>query len=243
MASLYVIAGHNGAGKSTHSRNLLPDPARQLPIFDGDVVYGEALREAFLRLKVAKFAQREAMEVVVDVFEKKVREALASGSNFAYEGHFSQAGAWKPLQEFKEAGYGVEMVFLGLQSVELSQGRVEKRAQQGGHYVNAQAVRENYFGNLDYLNLNLSFFDRLSIYDTSQHLPRQLYVVEKGLVTHRVDQVPEWAEKGMPGLAALPLQPPTLRPTLAEAPQKSADQRAGQGKLPKKGVLKGQITL
>lgn len=243
MANLYVIAGHNGAGKSTHSRSLLPDSARQLPIFDGDIVYGEALREAFARLKVAKFAQREAMEVVVDVFEKKVREALVSGSDFAYEGHFSQAGAWKPLQEFKNAGYGLEMVFLGLQSVELSQGRVEKRAQQGGHYVNAQAVRENYFGNLDYLNLNLGFFNRLSIYDTSQHLPRQLYVVEKGLVTHRADQVPEWVEKGMPKLTTLPRQQAAASPTPVETPQEKPAQRAGNVKPLNRREPKGQITL
>lgn len=242
MASLYIIAGHNGAGKSTHSRNLLPDSARQLPIFDGDIVYGEALREAFTRLKVAKFAQREATEVVVDVFEKKVREALASQSDFAYEGHFSHAGAWKPLQEFKNAGYGVEMVFLGLQSVHLSQGRVEKRAQQGGHYVNAQAVQENYFGNLDYLNLNLSFFNRLSIYDTSQHLPRQLAIVEKGLITHRADQVPAWLEKGLPNLDTLPRHPAVnLAPV--QTSQQSRNQEVGKRKPGKASALKSQIYL
>jgi predicted ABC-type ATPase len=37
MPNLYIIAGHNGAGKSTFGKNLLPQNAQNLTIFDGEL--------------------------------------------------------------------------------------------------------------------------------------------------------------------------------------------------------------
>ena len=39
MPNLFLIAGHNGAGKSSYGKNFLPEKAQQLLVFDGDLMY------------------------------------------------------------------------------------------------------------------------------------------------------------------------------------------------------------
>lgn len=211
MPNLYLIAGHNGAGKSTYGRLLLPEPAQTLPIFDGDVVYHAALREAFVRLKVAKFAQREAMETTIGRFEELAGEALRKQLDFAYEGHFNGEGPWDTVRRFKEAGYGVHMVFLGLSAVALSVGRVEKRVEQGGHYVSPYNVEVNYHGNLQYLNARFGVLDSLSVLDVSTAQPVVLVQISEGRVRQRAAILPAWFLDGLSNVNRL-LESPTAKP-------------------------------
>jgi predicted ABC-type ATPase len=57
MPNLYIIAGHNGAGKSTFGKNLLPQNAQNLTIFDGDLVYSQKLKHFSSYINVHKYAE------------------------------------------------------------------------------------------------------------------------------------------------------------------------------------------
>lgn len=201
MPNLYLIAGHNGAGKSTYGRLLLPEIAHSLSVFDGDAVYHATLREAFIRLKVAKFAQREAMQTTLETFEGLVETALAGKQDFAYEGHFNGEGPWETVQRFKDAGYAVHMVFLGLSDLALSVGRVEKRVEQGGHYVSPYNVGVNYEGNLRYLNARFRVLDSLTVFDTSAPQPKLLMSISLGKVEYQTAELPRWIREGLPEIA------------------------------------------
>jgi predicted ABC-type ATPase len=203
MPSLYLIGGHNGAGKSTYGRLLLPEIAHSLSVFDGDAVYHATLKEAFVRLKVAKLAQREAMQTTVDAFEGLVETALADKQDFAYEGHFNGDGPWETVQRFKDAGYVVHMVFLGLSDLALSVGRVEKRVEQGGHYVSPYNVQVNYEGNLRYLNARFRMLDSLTVFDTSAPQPKLLANLSLGKLEYQAPELPRWFREGLPNVALL----------------------------------------
>lgn len=218
MPNLYLIAGHNGAGKSTYGRLLLPEIAHSLSVFDGDAVYHATLREAFIRLKVAKFAQREAMQTTLDTFEGLVETALAEKQDFAYEGHFNGEGPWETVQRFKDAGYGVHMVFLGLNDVALSVGRVEKRVEQGGHYVSPYNVQVNYEGNLKYLNDRFRVLDSLTVFDTSAPQPKLLVSLTLGKVEYQAPELLRWFREGLPNVALL---------TEGQAPKQQRGRRPG----------------
>lgn len=203
MPNLYLIAGHNGAGKSTYGRLLLPEIVHSLSVFDGDAVYHATLKEAFQRLKVAKLAQREAMQTTVDTFEGLVETALTGKQDFAYEGHFNGDGPWEPVRRFKDAGYGVHMVFLGLSDVALSVGRVEKRVEQGGHYVSPYNVEVNYTGNLQYLNDRFGLLDSLTVFDTSAPPPKLLAILSLGKAEYQAPDLPRWLREGLPNVVSL----------------------------------------
>lgn len=68
MPNLYIIAGHNGAGKSTFGRKLLPVEAQSISIFDGDIVYSQKLKEASLSIKIHKYAAQQANEHTIEQF-------------------------------------------------------------------------------------------------------------------------------------------------------------------------------
>jgi len=203
MPNLYLIAGHNGAGKSTYGRLLLPEVAHALNVFDGDAVYHATLKEAFIRLKIAKLAQREAMQTTIDTFEGLVENALAGKQDFAYEGHFNGDGPWETVRRFKDEGYQVHMVFLGLSDVAMSVGRVEKRVEQGGHYVSPYNVEVNYDGNLRYLNARFRLLDSLNVFDTSSAQPTLLVSLAQGKAVYQAPDFPRWFREGLPEVARL----------------------------------------
>jgi ABC-type branched-subunit amino acid transport system ATPase component len=90
MPVLHILAGANGAGKSTIGPSLLPTHiANSHTVFDGDKLALEK-RTALWRagLRVSKELQRIANEHVEDTFAAQVELAIVQNDHFVYEGHF-----------------------------------------------------------------------------------------------------------------------------------------------------------
>ena len=198
MPNLYIIAGHNGAGKSTFGRKLLPNQAQNLSIFDGDVVYSQKLKEASLTIRVHKYAVQQADEETVEEFARLSNEAIETQSDFAYEGHFSNESSWGTILHFKEKGYTINMIFLGLESLKLSEKRVSDRVQGNGFLVPTYAIHHNYFGNLRFLNQNYEMIDNLNLWDTSSGIPVILLVISNHQKEYLSPSIPQWFTEHLP---------------------------------------------
>jgi predicted ABC-type ATPase len=201
MPNLYIITGHNGAGKSTSGRKLLPNQAQNLLIFDGDIVYSQKLKEASLTIPVHKYAVQQADEDTVEAFSQLSTEAMDSQSDFAYEGHFSNESSWKTITTFRERGYTINMIFLGLKSLKLSEKRVNNRVQGNGFLVPTYAIHHNYFGNLRFLNQNFDMIDNLTIWDTSSGVPEILLVISNHQKEYLSSSLPNWFSEFLPSLS------------------------------------------
>jgi predicted ABC-type ATPase len=169
VPNLYIITGSNGAGKSSIGPDYLPYDIRNNNIvFDGDLLYTKKLKELFpAKTKSPKYARKDALEYVVDLFEHQREEALATMSDYVYEGHFTNDETWTTPKRFKEAGYTTHLIFLGLANPYESQLRVTERVTTGGHYVERNTIEANFYGNLEKLNIYYSLIDNLTIIDTS----------------------------------------------------------------------------
>ena len=200
MPNLYIIAGHNGAGKSTFGRKLLPNQAQNLFIFDGDVIYLQKLKKASLTISVHKYAVQQADEDTVEEFSQLSKEAINTQADFAYEGHFSNESSWGTIQLFTEKGYIINMIFLGLESLKLSEKRVKDRVQENGFLVPSYAIHHNYFGNLRLLNQNFEMIDNLSIWDTSSGIPEILLVISNHQKEYVASSLPNWFTELLPSL-------------------------------------------
>lgn len=202
---LFITAGCNGAGKSTFSKRMLPADMKHLPVFDGDVFYVQKVRKLFA-LAGAKAApitiSREAAAYVSDLFTERYQEAIGKGAPFAFEGHFTERGQWMPLLDFKNAGYRLEMDYLGLKNVDLSLNRVKERVRKGGHSVEPRNVAHNYYSNAANVSSNHALFDRLTVWDTSRLKPVQLVRIEKGKVIAALPTAkqPQWLREEMPAI-------------------------------------------
>jgi predicted ABC-type ATPase len=133
--TLLVVAGSNGAGKSTHSRNLLPEEMEGLDIWDFDIQFNDLKKQMVQDGIPVKEANVKANDQVNDWFNELRNTAMDSKSSFAYEGHFTEGSHWQPLLEAKQEGYFVHMVYLGLKDELTSIHRVNRRTKAGGHYA------------------------------------------------------------------------------------------------------------
>lgn len=157
MPALYIITGSNGAGKSSIGPAYLPPQIRErYPVFDGDLLFVRKRRELFpAQIPSPKEARKLAYEFVSDTFDRLVEEALSRNDTFVYEGHFTNDATWLIPKRFKDAGYAVHLIFLGVKTPEISHLRVTDWVNDGGHYVDRLTIEANFFGNLEKLNQHL----------------------------------------------------------------------------------------
>lgn len=207
MPNLYIITGSNGAGKSSVGPGYLPPEIHQhYAVFDGDLLYTQKLKELFPDvIKSAKYARQQALEYVVQLFEDETKQALVNNAHYVYEGHFTNDETWEKPKAFKNAGYRIHLIFFGLDSPELSQFRVTERVTEGGHYVDPQTLRNNFYGNLEKLNIHHRLIDDLTIADTSQINHRILFktVLNQVEFHAEIDELPAWFTEFLPSIVQM----------------------------------------
>jgi len=154
---LVAVAGPNGAGKTTFVENFL-DP---LGI---RVVNPDAIARALFPDspgEAAYEAARAADAVRTDL--------LGRGIAFCTETVFSDPEGAKLafLEEARRRGYVVILIFIGLESSELSAARVAQRTEEGGHDVPDEKIVSRFPRVLANLAKALTFVDHAFLFDNS----------------------------------------------------------------------------
>lgn len=182
---LWVLAGGNGAGKSTFYDQFLK-PTGMLFI-NADIL--------------AKQLDAEHTEVVsykAAILAEKLRtQLLDSGTSFCFETVFSHPSKIDFLANAKSLGYEIILVYIHLQTIELNQARVAQRVIQGGHNVPTDKIISRLPRTMRYVSNALSLVDIAKFYDNSSHSQPFLSVasLDKGHLNTQMDTLPEWAEK------------------------------------------------
>ncbi len=176
MPEFYIIAGPNGAGKSTHGHLFVPP---SVDIFNGDLVFADLIR---------RYPDIEPIRLqggVAHALEQATNNALASKAHFAFESNYSSDMASEIVQNFKVAGYKVNLIYFGLEDLEISSLRVKLRHSIGGHYVSPEVIKYNFEEGVKRVNKDLHLFDNIVFVDTAG---QKLQVVEFYQKTYRQQQ-------------------------------------------------------
>lgn len=107
MPELIIIAGCNGAGKSTFAPSFLPEGVTS---FDYDRVFLEnynSLPDSELR---EEFAKNQAIKD----FELSIEKAILNKTNFCYETNFDTHPIYW-AQKFKSKGFQINLIFFCLE--------------------------------------------------------------------------------------------------------------------------------
>lgn len=206
MPSLYILAGSNGAGKSTIGPAYLPLFIQQsCTVFDGDKLFMEKQRDLWRSgITAHKEAKKIALAFVQETFESLVEYAINNKNDFAYEGHFTNDATWDVPKKFKANDYQINMIFFGLTNTDLCELRVVARTKEGGHYVDPVTVTANFYGNLEKLNNHYTIFNSLQIVDTSETEHKVLCVFADGEVSSAIASslLPGWFQTNLSQLTA-----------------------------------------
>ena len=130
MANLYIIAGCNGAGKTTASYSVLPDMLNCKEFVNADEI-ARGL-SPFQPEKVAIQAGR--------IMLGRINELINQNSDFAFETTLATKSYAKLIQEVQTKGYFVTLLFFWLKTPEMAVKRVKERVLSGGHNIQEDII-------------------------------------------------------------------------------------------------------
>jgi predicted ABC-type ATPase len=169
LPTVYVIAGSNGAGKTTFASEFLP----------GFVQCREFLNADLIAAGLSPFAPESQNGRAGRLLLERIRELTEERADFGFETTLSGRTYVKLLADMKASGYRVVLFFLWLPGAEMAVARVENRAKQGGHHVPAEDIRRRYVSGLRNLfRLYRPLLDGWWLYDASR-LPPKLIAKEE----------------------------------------------------------------
>lgn len=139
MKKLYIIAGCNGAGKTTASFTILPE------ILDcKEFVNADEIAKG-----ISPFQPEKAAIEAGRFMLKRIKKLLESGENFAFETTLSTRSYVQFVERAKELNYQVTCLFFWLDSDDLAVSRVARRVKEGGHHIPEDIIRRRYKSGLE----------------------------------------------------------------------------------------------
>ena len=158
MPNLYIIAGCNGAGKTTASFTVLPE------MLDCDeFINADEIARGLSPLNPER-AAIEAGRLMLT----KIDKLISNKKDFAFETTLATKSYVNTIQKAQENGYQVSLVFFWLESVGLAKERVKIRVSDGGHSIPEPVITRRYYSGLANLfKLYLPICDYWMIFDNS----------------------------------------------------------------------------
>ena len=162
MKNLYVIAGCNGAGKTTASYSILPE------ILDcKEFVNGDEIAKGLSPFQPEK-AGIEAGRIML----ARIDELIVQGVDFAFETTLATKSHVKRLKRAQKLGYLITLLFFWLRDVDLAKERVKVRTNEGGHSIPEEIiVRRYYAGVKNLFDIYLPACDNVMLLDNSNNAP------------------------------------------------------------------------
>jgi len=195
--SLYVLAGVNGAGKSSVGGAFLKQ--LKLPWYNPDSVARALVDELGL-------SQPEANSLAWQEGMAQLDEAIAQNKRFAFETTLGGNTVTGKLREAC-ATHNVRIWYCGLYSAELHMARVQLRVARGGHNIPREKIIERWDKSRANLIALMPFLAELSVFDNSRSVkagqpipdPVRLLHVKDGLLLYpdnlaALADTPIWAQ-------------------------------------------------
>lgn len=182
---LWLLAGGNGAGKSTFYKLALQPLG--VPFINAD----EIAKEAYPN-------DPEGNSYNAAVMAENLRmQLLKDGKNFCFETVFSHPSKIDFIGKAKALGYTVILVIIHIDPPELNIARVNQRVIDGGHAVPEEKIKNRIPRVLDNVAKAIPLCDDVRVLDNSNlNAPFQpVLIIKSGIITHKHQQFPSWANR------------------------------------------------
>lgn len=154
--TLYIIAGCNGAGKTTASYSVLPDLLECREFVNADEI-ARGL-SPFNPESVAIEAGRLMIQ--------RIESLVGQRKTFAIETTLATRSYAALVHKVHDLGYNVVLLFFWLPSPEIAVKRVAKRVSEGGHNIPSETIYRRYrLGLQNFFDIFIDIVDSWSFYD------------------------------------------------------------------------------
>ncbi len=138
--TVYLIAGCNGAGKTTFAKEFLPSIGVIRFLNADEIARGlSPLKPEAVAFKAGRLLLNELRELI-DRHETFALESTLSGRTYT-----------NVFENAKEHGYAIELHFIWIPDVREAIRRVRQRVIEGGHDVPAEDIRRRFARGIDHL--------------------------------------------------------------------------------------------
>ena len=158
MPRLYILAGCNGAGKTTASYSFLPE------ILD----CREFVNSDEFAKSLSPFDPSVASVSASRFMLRRIDYLLKRGSDFSIETTLATRSLVSIINEARAQSYVITILYLWVQAPEIAIQRVRDRVASGGHNIPEDVLRRRYTTGLKYLfDIYMPICDRWMIADNS----------------------------------------------------------------------------
>lgn len=133
--TLYIIAGCNGAGKTTASYSVLPDLLECREFVNADEI----------AKGLSPFNPESVAIEAGKLMLQRIHRLLNERKTFAIETTLATRSYAKLVEQAKRDGYQVILLFFWLSSPEMAIERVAKRVREGGHNIPTETIIRRYW--------------------------------------------------------------------------------------------------
>ena len=159
LPKLYIIAGCNGAGKTTASFTILPEVLGCKEFINADEI-AKGL-SPFQPESVAVQAGR--------IMLTRMDELLQKGETFAFETTLATKSYKQKIEWAQANGYEVTLLFFWLDSPNIAKERVAQRVAEGGHNIPLETIERRYYNGIANLfTIYIDMVDICYIFDNSE---------------------------------------------------------------------------
>ena len=182
---LWVLAGGNGAGKTTFY-NLFLAP-KGIKLVNADII-AKAIKP-----ENPATVSYEAANVARQIREK----LLLQDVSFCFETVFSHASKIDFVADAKAQGYEIILVYIHLTTSELNEARVYQRVSEGGHNVPIDKIHSRIPRTMQYISAVLPLVNEARLLDNSYRDDpfQQVACVKQGQRQWYKDPLPNWVEE------------------------------------------------
>lgn len=174
IPTLYIIAGCNGAGKTTASMTVLPE------IFDcREFVNADEIAKGLSPFNPAEVAI-EAGKIML----QRIDYLLSKNKTFAIETTLATRSYRDLISKARNRGYEIVLLFFWLPSPLQAEQRVALRVASGGHDIPKEVIHRRYWRGLQNLfEIFIPIVDKWSLYNNTSDIEP---VVENGEIRNPI---------------------------------------------------------
>lgn len=159
--TLYIIAGCNGAGKTTASFSILPTLLKCKEFINADEI----------ARGLSPFNPESVAIQAGKIMLARITECLQKGVDFAIETTLSGKTYLNLILKATQKGYTVTLLFFWLQNVDLAIKRVAQRVIEGGHNIPKDVIKRRYeSGLINFFNYYAKVVNNFLFFNSTHEL-------------------------------------------------------------------------